>query len=72
MAVDYTASDQTFRPERPRVVIEKGLQASRILSYDIASDGRVITTVDEGLLSEDPVRARVVLNWFQELAQRTP
>jgi serine/threonine-protein kinase len=72
MNVEYSTREETFVPGTPRVVIEDLMPvpgSSR--DYDITRDGRVITTTDRNEQSEQPTRTLLVLNWFDELRERS-
>ena len=71
----YAAGDELFSV---RVVLEPAVEISApralyevrgLVDYDIAPDGRFLVIQDDP--SEKPTEIRVVLNWFQELKQKT-
>ncbi len=71
LGVRYTTDGTGFRPDTPEIVIEGKMPlGGAYRSYDITPDGRVIATVDRDEHVADPVRALLVLNWFEELRER--
>ena len=75
MMVVPVTTGETFRASDPEVLFEDryfGNDGGRTRHYDVAPDGRFLM-MDE-LTNEDeaPLQINVVLNWFDELAQRVP
>ena len=66
------ATDPTFIPGKPVLLFEGGFDRDgRSAAYDVASDDqRFVMIRTEGAESAD--RIHVVLNWLQELSERTP
>ena len=54
------------RPGRPRVVSPLATSL-----WDVAPDGKRILVVQDPDPSSDSATVRVVLNWFEELRQKT-
>jgi serine/threonine-protein kinase len=69
MVVDYSATDEAFRPGPPRELFtlpRPARLASR--SYDITPDGQRFIV----LLPQESRQINVVLNWFEELERLAP
>jgi len=64
------------RNTEPRLLLEGpfGVTTPLLRSYDVAPDGRFVTTVsiDERAEDQPVTRLNIVLNWFEELKQRVP
>ena len=64
--------NSTFRANVPRVVLEDHMPSpSGFRNYDVAPDGRVIAAVNREERATEPTRTLLVLNWFQELRERS-
>lgn len=73
--VDVTAEAEFSRDTEPRLLLEGPFgDAGPTRGYDVAPDGRFVTTVSTDERHEDqPVtRLNIVLNWFEELKERVP
>jgi serine/threonine-protein kinase len=74
MAVDVSSDGATFRAEMPVEVLAGKLPppSGSFRRYDIAADGRVVVVLDiDGEHEGDAPRTMLVLNWFEELKQRS-
>lgn len=74
MAVDVSADGVTFRAETPVEVLVGNLLPDSGISrrFDLARDGRVIAALERDQQDAgEPPRTIIVLNWFEELKQRS-
>jgi len=73
--VDVTAEADFSRNTEPQLLLEGPIGGTTPLrSYDVAPDGRFVTTMRTDERAEDqPVTSlNIILNWFEELKQRVP
>ncbi len=78
MAV-HVETDPEFRPQAPRELIAQFVAPTPVAwigsgGYDVAGDGRFLTTIGTPTRPEDDdtPSVRVVLNWFDELKRLVP
>jgi hypothetical protein len=74
MAVDVSADGDTFRAETPVEALAGDLLPSSGVSrrFDIADDGRVVAVFERDRQdASDRPSTMFVLNWFEELKQRS-
>jgi len=69
MAVTVT-SDATFSATKPRLLFEAKAISYSVLSYDVTPDGDFLM-IEPGESDTRPSQISVVLNWLQEVRQRT-
>ena len=61
-----------FRTAKPTMLFEKHFWSPILLrNYDVARDGRFVFVKESDQVA-DAAQIRVVVNWFQELAQKVP
>jgi DNA-binding winged helix-turn-helix (wHTH) protein/Tol biopolymer transport system component len=78
MVVRYTANDQSFVPEKPRLWSPAPLfrpTNNALWNLDIAPDGRrfvVLAVPESGIEEPTTVHATILLNFFDELRRRLP
>jgi serine/threonine-protein kinase len=74
MVVDVSSEGATFRAETPVEVLAVNLPPESGFSrrYDVADDGRVVAVFEsDHEKAGDGPRTMLVLNWFEELKQRS-
>jgi Tol biopolymer transport system component len=75
MTVEYTASSDSFAPERPRVWCDKPIYSPGRMNLDIAPDGKrfaVMQALEPADSTKGGMQVVVLLNFFEELKRRIP